>query len=212
MIGGRLEDRRVGRRRHEGRASTAAPEHSTGDRHPNKHTTVSRIYRILCHLAGRDDVEGKPKEPKRSRLRKDGAERKRSECTERRDLLEEAGIAWWSGHDVRRRLQSTPDLAGIPGGSSVVLAYEMKTSVDMNLSMTSSSGKTTCASGRLASPHRPMAGAFPKTEVRGGADLDGRPARRIRTPEGCAVSERRCWRNLVDVDMRERSGIMFVRR
>lgn len=118
--------------KHHGSKQWAFPS----DRDPDKHATVSGTYRILYRLAGRDDVEGKPKEPKQSRLRKDGTPRRMPERSERRDLLEEAGIAWWSGHDVRRRIQSVLDLAGIPGGSSVVLAHEMKTSVDLNVSMT----------------------------------------------------------------------------
>jgi len=106
------------------------------DRDPDKHATVSGTYRILYRLAGRDEVEQKPKEEAQPRLRKDGKPRRKPERTERRDLLAEADIAWWSGHDVRRRIQSVLDLAGIPGGSSVVLAHEMKTSVDLNVSMT----------------------------------------------------------------------------
>lgn len=106
------------------------------DRDPDKHSTLSGTYRILYRLAGRDALEQPRDEDWKPTLRKDGRPRKLPERTERRDLLGEAGVAWWSGHDVRRRLQRVLDLAGIPGGSSVVLAHEMKTSVDLNVSMT----------------------------------------------------------------------------
>ena len=97
------------------------------DRDPDKHVTLSGTYRILYRLAGRDQVE----QPLSERV----SGRKRPERTERRDLLAEAGIEWWSGHDVRRRLQSVLDDAGIPGGSSAVLAHEVKTNLDLTLSM-----------------------------------------------------------------------------
>lgn len=107
------------------------------DRDPDKHATVSGTYRILYRLAGRDALEQKKSDDWKPRLKKDGNPKKLPSAsrTERRDLFAEADIAWWSGHDVRRRIQSVLDLAGIPGGSSVVLAHEMKTSIDLNVSM-----------------------------------------------------------------------------
>lgn len=106
------------------------------DRDPEKHATLSGTYRILYRLAGRDKVEANPKGDRPVRLRRDGTPWGRPERTERRDLLAEAGVEWWSGHDVRRRLQSVLDAAGIPGGSSAILAHELKTSVDLDLTMT----------------------------------------------------------------------------
>lgn len=105
------------------------------DRDADLHATVSGVYRILYRLAGRDALVQKKPDDWKPRLKKDGTPMKSPERTERRDLLAEADIAWWSGHDVRRRIQSVLDLAGIPGGSSVVLAHEMKTSVDLNVSL-----------------------------------------------------------------------------
>jgi hypothetical protein len=120
--------------RHHGSKQWAFPSDRDGD----LHATVSGVYRILYRLAGRDALEQKKPADWKPRLRKDGTPKKLPSAsrTERRDLLAEADVAWWSGHDVRRRIQRVLDLAGIPGGSSVVLAHEMKTSVDLNVSMT----------------------------------------------------------------------------
>ncbi len=120
--------------RHHGSRQWAFPS----DRDPDKHATVSGVYRILYRLAGRDALEQKKPEDWKPRLKKDGTPMKLPSAsrTERRDLLTETDVEWWSGHDVRRRIQSVLDLAGIPGGSSVVLAHEMKTSVDLHVSMT----------------------------------------------------------------------------
>lgn len=105
------------------------------DRDDEKHATVSGVYRILYRLAGRDALIQKPKEPKTSLLKSEGTSRKQSERTPRRDLLTEAEIAWWSGHDVRRTLQMTLDNAGIPGGASVILAHEMQADINLTVSM-----------------------------------------------------------------------------
>ncbi len=75
-------------------------------RKPGVHVTQSGAYSILYKLAGRDGVSKK--------------------SGESRDLLAECGIDWWSMHDVRRSLTKAMDDAGIPGGSSVVLAHEVK--------------------------------------------------------------------------------------
>ncbi|MBM7324120.1 tyrosine-type recombinase/integrase [Agrobacterium sp. S2] len=80
------------------------------------HVSASGVYRVLYRLAGRDellqDVE---------RERKKAIPRR----TERRDLLEEAGIDWWSLHDLRRAITKALNEAGIPGGASVILAHEV---------------------------------------------------------------------------------------
>src|SRR5690606_16156476 len=57
------------------------------------------------------------------------------ERTERRDLLAELGIEWWSLHDVRRTIQEVLDGAGIPGGTSVILAHDMRNDLDLTVSM-----------------------------------------------------------------------------
>lgn len=105
------------------------------DRDDEKHATVSGVYRILYRLAGKDTLVQKAKEPKARRLKNDGSPRKLPERTSRQDLLKEAGIDWWSGHDVRRTLQMTLDNAGIPGGASVILAHEMKSDINLTVSM-----------------------------------------------------------------------------
>lgn len=105
------------------------------DRDPEKHATVSGVYRILYRLAGRDALIQKPKEIKAPRLKVDGTPRRQSERTPRQDLFAEAGIEWWSAHDVRRTLQMTLDNAGMPGGASVILAHEMKSDINLTVSM-----------------------------------------------------------------------------
>lgn len=81
------------------------------------HATASGVYRILYRLGARDQkhkssgkLKGKkvpmPTEP-------------------RRNLLEEADVAWWSLHDPRRRLTKVLDEHGIPGGATVVLAHDI---------------------------------------------------------------------------------------
>lgn len=104
------------------------------DLDPDKHASRSGTYRILYRLAARDALKPKAKKP--PALKKDGTPRKTPQRTDRRDLLAEHDIAWWSGHDVRRRLQSVLDLAGIPGGTSVVLAHELKGNVDLDVNLT----------------------------------------------------------------------------
>jgi hypothetical protein len=106
------------------------------ERNPEVHASASGVYRILYRLAGRDEVEVKKPEGWEPRLRADGTPRKRRERGERRNLLEELGISWWSLHDVRRTLQETLDAAGIPGGTSVILAHDMKSDLDLTVSMT----------------------------------------------------------------------------
>lgn len=108
------------------------------DRDPDKHATVSGTYRILYRLAGRDKLEQSKPEGWTRKLRKDGQPKSlpSSSRTARRDLFAENDIEWWSGHDIRRRIQNVLDHAGIPGGASVVLAHEMRTNIDLAVSMT----------------------------------------------------------------------------
>ena len=115
-----------------GKAEWAFPS----ERDPEVHATASGVYRILYRLAGRDAlIQSKPDdhEPK---LRADGTPRRQKDRTERRDLFAENDIAWWSLHDVRRTLQITLDAAGIPGGTSVILAHDLKNDLDLTVSMT----------------------------------------------------------------------------
>lgn len=81
------------------------------------HATASGVYRILYRLAGRDkehkprgDLKGK-KVPKAKEAR--------------RDLLAEAGIDWWSLHDLRRTITAVLDEHGLPGGATVILAHDI---------------------------------------------------------------------------------------
>ncbi|MFD2054194.1 hypothetical protein ACFSQT_14155 [Mesorhizobium calcicola] len=106
------------------------------DRDPDVNASRSGVYRILYRLAGRDAlIQPKPDghEPK---LKRDGTPRKVLERTGRRDLLAESDVAWWSLHDVRRTLQEVLDNAGISGGASAVLAHEMKSDVNLTVTMT----------------------------------------------------------------------------
>lgn len=106
------------------------------DRDPDVHATLSGTYQILKRLAGRGEVIQKKPEGWTQRLKADGTPWTLPARTEKRDLLAENGISWWSAHDVRRRIQSVLDDAGIPGGSSVILAHEVKSNVDLEVSMT----------------------------------------------------------------------------
>ena len=106
------------------------------DRDPDVNSSRSGVYRILYRLAGRDALIQRKPDDHQPRLKSDGTARKIAERTERRDLLKEAGVAWWSLHDVRRTLQDILDAAGIPGGASAVLAHEMKSDVSLTVTMT----------------------------------------------------------------------------
>ncbi len=105
------------------------------ERDPEVHASQSGVYRILRRLAGKDEllIERPGWEPK---LRADGTPRKRRERTERRDLLAENGIDWWTMHDVRRTIQEVLDAAGIPGGTSVILAHDMRNDLSLAATMT----------------------------------------------------------------------------
>jgi len=89
------------------------------DTKPGVHVSPSGVYRVLYRLAGKDALL----QPTR---RKEGARSyKVPERGERRDLLEEIGIAFWSGHDVRRTLGSEMKVRRMPGGASAILAHEV---------------------------------------------------------------------------------------
>ncbi|MBB4064011.1 hypothetical protein [Gellertiella hungarica] len=95
--------------RHAGSQEWAFPS----ERKSDVHATSSGVYRILSRLGARDALEQPPK-GKKPPVR-----------TERRDLLTEAGIPWWSPHDLRRSLTATLDEHGIPGGATVILAHDI---------------------------------------------------------------------------------------
>lgn len=94
----------------------------------DKHATASGVYRILYRLAGKDALDVKKPEGWQPKLRADGTPRKRQERGERRDLLAEAGIEWWSLHDVRRTLTEFLDAKEMPAAASAILAHELDTS------------------------------------------------------------------------------------
>jgi integrase len=87
------------------------------ERKPEVNIGQSSVYRILYRLAGRDEVEQKPKQKLKGK--------KVPERTKRRNLLEEAGIDWWSPHDLRRTITMVLDEHGIPGGATVILAHDI---------------------------------------------------------------------------------------
>lgn len=99
--------------RHAGSQEWAFPS----ERKKDAHATASGVYRILYRLAGRDALIQKAKVERKGK--------KIPERTERRDLLKEAGIDWWSLHDLRRSLTKVLDENGIPGGATVILAHDI---------------------------------------------------------------------------------------
>ncbi|UWQ82937.1 Arm DNA-binding domain-containing protein [Leisingera caerulea] len=82
-----------------------------------KSVTGSGVYRVLYRLSGRD---AKNVRKLRMSSRKST---KNDHCEKKPDLLAEAGISWWSLHDVRRTLSEFLSCAGCPGGSSAVLSH-----------------------------------------------------------------------------------------
>ncbi|MBY5408877.1 hypothetical protein HFO98_10385 [Rhizobium leguminosarum] len=89
------------------------------DKKAGVHVSQSGVYRILYRLAGKDALV----QPKR---RKEGARRYTVPARGGRcDLLEENGIQWWSGHDVRRTLGAEMTNRRMPGGASAILAHEV---------------------------------------------------------------------------------------
>ena len=99
--------------RHAGSQEWAFPS----ERKKDAHATASGVYRILYRLAGRDALIQEAKVERKGK--------KVPERTERRDLLKEAGIDWWSLHDLRRSLTKVLDDNGIPGGATVILAHDI---------------------------------------------------------------------------------------
>jgi hypothetical protein len=97
------------------------------ERDPEVHATASGVYRILYRLAGRDALEVKKPKGWEPKLRVDGTPRKRRERGERRNLMEEFGIAWWSMHDARRSLTDFLTRKEMPGVASAILAHELDT-------------------------------------------------------------------------------------
>lgn len=91
------------------------------------HVSASGVYRVLYRLAGRDELL-------------QDVERERTKVipqrTGRRDLLAEAGIDWWSPHDLRRAITKALNEAGIPGGASVILAHEVDEKEAMGITAT----------------------------------------------------------------------------
>lgn len=92
---------------------------------PDVHVTKSGVYRVLYRLAGRDTVETEADPDAQPKLRKDGKPRRKPERTERRNLLEENDIDWWSPHDCRKTLSKFLTGKKMPGGASAVLAHEV---------------------------------------------------------------------------------------
>ncbi|WP_142627997.1 hypothetical protein [Rhizobium sp. P007] len=80
------------------------------------HATPSGIYRVVYRLAGKDEPEQKFEGERKN---------KTPARTDRRDLLTENGISWWSMHDVRRTLTAVMKDAKMPGGASAILAHEV---------------------------------------------------------------------------------------
>jgi len=99
--------------RHAGSHEWAFPSEKKKD----THATASGVYRILYRLAGRDALVQESKKERKGK--------KVPARTERRDLLADAGINWWSLHDLRRSLTKILDEHGIPGGATVVLAHDI---------------------------------------------------------------------------------------
>lgn len=81
------------------------------------HATASGVYRILYRLAGRDK-EHKPRGELKGKKVPIAQE-------DRRNLLAEAGIPWWSLHDLRRTITAVLDDHGLPGGATVILAHDI---------------------------------------------------------------------------------------
>lgn len=91
------------------------------------HVSASGVYRVLYRLAGRDELlQDVTRERSKTIPRR----------TDRRDLLTEAGVDWWSLQDLRRAITKALDEAGIPGGASVILAHEVKEREAMAVSAT----------------------------------------------------------------------------
>ncbi|MBY5873760.1 hypothetical protein [Rhizobium leguminosarum] len=66
------------------------------------------------------------------------------------DLLTANGISYWTPHDIRRALTDVMDASGIPGGSSAVLAHEIKLSERLGLDVLSEAQRKEWQSQRVA--------------------------------------------------------------
>ncbi|WP_322886495.1 hypothetical protein U8C31_18175 [Sinorhizobium medicae] len=102
---------------------------------PNVHISASGTYRIIYRLAGRDKlVQAKSNK----KIDRSVVEAKRKWTaptrTERRNLLDEAGIRWWSHHDLRNTLTSYMSQKRMPGGASAILAHEVKDDTRLRVS------------------------------------------------------------------------------
>ena len=80
----------------------------------DKNVTGSGAYQILSRLAGKD--RNKPKSDAKRPVPKEPWP----------DMLVNAGIDWWSPHDIRRTLADFLSSAGYPGGASAVLSHSIK--------------------------------------------------------------------------------------
>lgn len=102
---------------------------------PDVHTSPSGTYRIIYRLAGRDKLVQEKSNKKRDRsVEKPGRKWTAPERTPRRDLLKEAGIDWWSHHDLRRTLSTFMSAKRMPGGASAILAHEVKDDTRLRVS------------------------------------------------------------------------------
>jgi hypothetical protein len=102
---------------------------------PDVHTSPSGTYRIIYRLAGRDALVQQKSNKKMDRSVVE-AKRKWTapQRTPRRDLLTEAGIDWWSHHDLRRTLSTFMSARRMPGGASAILAHEVKDDTRLRVS------------------------------------------------------------------------------
>lgn len=66
------------------------------------------------------------------------------------DLFAENNIAYWTPHDLRRALTDVMDAAGIPGGSSAILAHEITLSERLGLDSMSESQRAEWQAQRVA--------------------------------------------------------------
>lgn len=94
----------------------------------DKATTRSGVYSVLKRLAKRDALLN---EVRKQEIAAEVPEADRRADT-RVDLFVANGILWWSLHDLRRALLKEMDERGMPGGASVVMAHELKSSESLN--------------------------------------------------------------------------------
>jgi hypothetical protein len=104
------------------------------DKKPEVHTSSSGTYRIIYRLAARDALVQKKSNKKIDRSIIDGRKWTPPARTERRDLLAENGIQWWSHHDLRNTLTTYMSQRRMPGGASAILAHEVKDDTHLRVS------------------------------------------------------------------------------